>query len=242
MFLENNTNVKYETTEIETEIETQNALIEKFNTAFYEAQRHEQTNETLLEDYNYFDNAEENAVHNDNNNFLLDFLIARDEKNLTTNSDFTTISSDDTIFDYQQFAENFERAFINDNFNNDINNRNNYVNNLYGSDESPFFIPLPFNTNTNKIDEENLEDFDISDADLCDNLSNSSIDFENINTNFLSDYEDSCYIVDEQQQLPPINTIRNNNIDFMNFIRSTPADCLNTQIEVCTVSFYSNDA
>lgn len=177
--------------------------------------------------------------------------IACSSSTITQSSDNVSTST----FDYKEFAENFEqvldidkkpdqqRLTIEDTINYyDPTSSDEYANNTEILNNSPFFVPLPFtannlqtnsnseenfnaNFNASYVEEENLDCFDFSDTDFCDNLSNSSIDFDNIMFNDCDD-SSSYYLMDDVQKLPPVNTIVRNNVDFMSFIRSTPQDTL----------------
>lgn len=131
-------------------------------------------------------------------------------------------SNDDDVYDDVKVEDYGNRNCMYGNF----TKIENFASNP--GENSPFFVPLPFTTSRTSEtgNEESFEYLDLSDGDLYDNLSNSSFDFENINANFSScEYESPCY-VPEQQKLPPVNTIIKNNVDFMSFIRGTPADDL----------------
>lgn len=196
--------------------------------------------------------SSDNASTFDYSEFAENFeqVIEKENGNAADVSNGAAVVRETTLkYTFGEVFTTCDRSCSNDNETYDDVKVEDYVNRncMYGNftkienfasnpgENSPFFVPLPFTTSrtSETENEENFEYLDLSDGDLYDNLSNSSFDFENINANFTScEYESSCYAVPEQQKLPPVNTIIKNNVDFMSFIRGTPADDLSYHNQV----------
>lgn len=217
--------------------ESQNELVEKFNTAFVEAQNTEKNTYFPTEIIDCFgnilngeniENFEENLsqdlpspnLESENTNFLLDLFFSKSD-DFDSNTDITSSQSSSYVDSQNYFdSQNVD----------------------YGSQKSVFFVPPPFSTENqedNSISYENFDDLGLSDLDFCENLSNSSFDIETITTelcegeNYEFEYENSC--VESEKPLENMvskNYGRKTIYELDNFIRNSSADSINIFAQV----------
>lgn len=202
--------------------ETQNELVEKFNSAFIEAQSTRniffntiQTDDTYIDQYtNYYDSIDNQS----DTNFLLDVLLSKSSDETQTNSvTTTTTGTTGTTSATSTNSNNYYEQIYYAPDETDIDNKN------------VFYVNPPINTNNNNINNNNdIDDIlDLTDIeDFCD-LSNSSFDIETMASEICDETFDNYE--------PTINYTNNNPIklnekkysELNNFIRNSPADCIN---------------
>ena len=109
-------------------------------------------------------------------------------------------------------------------------NSNNGPENPAPKFECPFFVPLPFETTRTNCEVERLE---LSDIDLSENLSDASLDLDNLGQ---VSYDEG-YWEDYHVKLPPMNTIWKGGIDFAEMLRNSASDALGVENQVIPCSF-----
>ncbi|CAH0549659.1 unnamed protein product [Brassicogethes aeneus] len=186
---------------------TQTELMEKFNLAFYEAQNLSKTDlQTTLQE-----NLDTQEKTNDD--FLIDYLIWDDYTPTNTPN-----CPDDLNFDFNEFVQNFDQNLSQDgssyvdNFDTETFTTENSLDqsNEYNENYSKFFVPPPL-----KPQEQNLI-FEKIDLDC------GSFEFNDIQS------LDENYDI---QELPMVEAISGNTVDFNTFLRYAPENYLGTPIK-----------
>lgn len=243
--------------------ESQNELVEKFNAAFVEAQNTPKP--PLVQNTEGFPNIfdpnfeegfyeEENSdFDTENSNFLLDIFLAKD-----ANEEQESVNEIGS-YGSSSYECSSQSSYIN------LEEQQNF--NLIFSDESlksSFYIPPPFKQfpaeENREIEEnsstyENFEDLNLSDIDLCENLSNSSFDIATITTelcdgeNYDFDYENAFPKTENSKEskqfvLPSVSTIGSHfpdkkYSDLDNFLRNSSANTINIFAQVSFVNTQS---
>lgn len=217
---------------------TQNELMEKFNLAFYEGQNLSKADilSTFKDEIEETSTQENSSIVNDdvnetNDDYLIDYLLS--------NSPVSTPSSDvDITFDFNDFVSDFDENFSKNE--SQTGNDENFDTETYTTESSveennqnvlfPFFIPPPINCKMEKLP---LENFQLKEININEDL----IDFEDLSQNFQDIHQSISKTHEEQEgyqtNLPPIETINKNSMEFNNFLRTAPADNISFYNQVC---------
>lgn len=211
---------------------TQNELMEKFNLAFYEAQSVSKgdmidtinnftQNETIDHKSNLLTNEDDEECCDD---YLIDYLISEDSTASPTNCDIN-FDFNDFVHEFENVRESFSESTTTTEFDTETYTTENSTEiNEYcpkSSQFSNFFVPPPISSkfcyeNNAESSPKALNGFD--DIDLCEGLSNASID--------IADWSEIRDLDEGEQHfanpLPPVGTITKNNFDFNCYVRSIP--------------------
>lgn len=219
---------------------TQNELMEKFNLAFYEAQNLSKTD--ILSTFN--EPVHSTDVEKNNDDYLIEFLLpkALDSPASTPDSVDVDVNFDFNDFDldfYQNFGkQESQNSPATENFDTETftteSSYENFDPNL-NRNFSNFFVPPPFGANKHEDRTSTPEEMlNFEDIDVCEELSNGSLDIDNLPEDLQELEKSACEFAEGLRDnfLPPVGTITKNNMDFNNFLRTASVDNMNCYEQV----------
>ncbi|KAF5290127.1 hypothetical protein FQA39_LY14908 [Lamprigera yunnana] len=182
---------------------SQSELADKFAAAFYDTQN--LVNNREEEILNTFDESCFNNIETyETDDYLFDVLVKSNDEYLTPSTE--SVSN----FDYEGFSQNFDQQITSGEY---AEKRN-----------GPFFVPLPFQLAQDNS-YESFDDIDLS--DLCDSVSTSSFDIDNLAFDLWDEEDESSRPVE-----PLVQTA-----DFSTYLRHTEPHSLHYQTQDQKTSF-----